>query len=777
MSEQANTDQIEILQEFLREVRELLEDLEPSIIGLEEICKRGTQLESTDIETFNGIFRLFHSMKGGAGFLQLNNIVNSTHTAETLLDKLRTGSLQLSPAHVDVLCQACDFTKEALDYVEIHLNDEGMTVQADKIAAQINALLAPPAPEAPPAAKGKGKGKKAALAPPPFDLHISMEDLITPETRERFLQEADDILQDTEQALLQLPKNPANQELIERIFRNIHSFKGNCGFLGFKDLEELAHQEESLLDALRSGTKLECNKVADMLLELIDTHKEALADIAKGGKGAVEGLPLYLELLQSLLPKEIRPAGAAKPPSSRLGEILVEQGLASNEDIAAALEQQVKPLGELLTESGVVSAAQVANALQLQEKGRPEGAAPPAEAKGSVSTRQDIRVDLNKLDTLVNLIGEMVIAENMLIHNPDLAGLELENFNKASQHMTKIVRELQEMAMTIRMIPVSGLFRRMIRLVHDLSRKSGKKVDLQLEGENTEVDKTVIEKITDPLVHLIRNSMDHGLEDPADRIAAGKPEVGVIKLTAGHEEGKVKITITDDGRGLNRPKILAKAIERGLIEGDGSQMSSREIYNLIFLPGFSTADKVTDISGRGVGMDVVRQNLEAIKGKVDIASTSGQGSTISLRIPLTLAIIDGMLIRTGSSFYILPILVIRESFRPTPQAITVTPDGEELVRVRDKLLPVIRLHKLHNIVPDHHELEQGILIVLETHDNTNLCLFADELMGQQQTVIKSLADYLAKLGNVSGVSGCTILGNGEVCLILDVHALHAMNKE
>jgi len=384
--------------------------------------------------------------------------------------------------------------------------------------------------------------------------------------------------------------------------------------------------------------------------------------------------------------------------------------------------------------------------------------------------KQDIRVDLDKLDNLINLIGELVIAENMLIHNPDLDGLELESFNKAAQQMGKLVRELQEMAMIIRMIPVSGLFRRMIRLVHDLSVKSGKKVDLQLSGEATEVDKTVIETITDPLVHILRNSMDHGLEPPAERLAAGKSETGTIKLNACHEEGEVWITLQDDGRGLNKEKILEKAIKNGLIEGDGSELSDRVVYNMIFQPGFSTAEKITDISGRGVGMDVVKQNLEKIKGKVDVNSTPGQGTTIKLRIPLTLAIIDGMLVRVGDAKCIVPILSIKEAFRPQPEALTITPNSEELVRVRENFFPVVRLHELLDVQPDDTKLEEGILIVLEYQDRS-VCLLVDEIMGQQQTVIKGLSEYI---GNVRGCSGCTILGNGDVSLILDVGNLVEM---
>ncbi|MDX2495270.1 MAG: chemotaxis protein CheA, partial [Desulfuromusa sp.] len=379
----------------------------------------------------------------------------------------------------------------------------------------------------------------------------------------------------------------------------------------------------------------------------------------------------------------------------------------------------------------------------------------------------DIRVELGKLDSLINLIGELVIAENMLIHNPDLKGLELENFNKAGQHMSKLVRELQEMAMTIRMIPVSGLFRRMIRLVHDLSVKAGKKVELELIGEETEMDKTVIETITDPLVHLLRNSMDHGLEPPDERLAAGKGEKGIVKLSARHEEGEVWVTIEDDGRGLNKERILEKAINNGLIEGDGSDMTDKQINNLIFAPGFSTAAAITDISGRGVGMDVVKKNLEKIKGKIDVYSTPGQGSKIVLRIPLTLAIIDGMIVRVGTASCIVPTLSMLEAFRPVMDQITITPDGDELAQVRENFLPIVRLHEILGKKPDSHDLADGILIVLESQEN-RFCLFIDEILGQQQTVIKGLSDFI---GNVPGVSGCTILGDGGVCLILDVGTL------
>lgn len=779
MTDDISADQQEIVNEFITEARDLIDELEPTIIGLGQMANAGTgeALSPDDLAALNSIFRLFHSIKGGAGFLGMNNLVKSTHTAENLLDRLRNGSTPLAASHVDLLCMACDFTKEALTYIEEHCTDEGMAASAEQVVDKFqgaDGTLPSPAESAGSAPSPPSSGSKPLSALPAIDLDLSPHDLVTPDTRHKFLQEADDLLQEIESDLLSLANIENDLAPLDRLYRNLHSLKGNCGFMGFGELQTLIHTEETIVSFAKDGKHRGIKRVADMLLELIDVIKETLAVISQGGDGDVQGLDLYIEIMNHHIPEEQRTPSSAPP--SRLGDILVQQGALSQEELDQVLESQGKPIGELLVERGIISQEKVAKALKVQDHLRAAGG--PLQGVGAPeSKRQDIRVDLDKLDALINLIGEMVIAENMVIHNPDLQGLELERFNKAAQHMGKMVRELQEMAMIIRMMPISSLFRRMIRLVHDLSRKSGKKVDLRLAGENTEVDKTVIEKISDPLVHLIRNAMDHGLEEADERSRAGKDETGIISLSASHEEGEVLIAITDDGRGLDRRKLIQKGIEKGLVEGDCSQMSDQDAFKLIFHPGFSTADQITDISGRGVGMDVVRQNLEAIKGRVTIKSVCGRGTSISLRIPLTLAIIDGMLLRVGQAHYILPILSIRESFRPASTAITITPDGQELVRVRESLLPVVRLHALHGIEPDHERLEDGILIVLDCSGTQNLCLFVDELLGQQQTVIKGLSDYIGHLGNVSGVSGCTILGNGEVCLILDARTLQDFNSD
>ena len=835
MSNDISSDQIEIILEFVQESRDMIDQLEPIIIELGQSCQPGNCWEilgcpQTDclrhghspdfpcwldmgyigdgkqtcphagseqeckncpvfqringnVDTINAIFRLFHSMKGSAGFLDLTNLSGVAHAAESLLDLIRAGKIMMDSSHVELLCQSCDFAKEALDLVEREYTDQGLEtvaedmksrlIQATELAQDRVRLGAAGAaePAAAPEVQSTAAPNKKIAADSGFELEI------TPEMVERFAQEADELLQNAEQGLLQWTEEKPSAEVVAALFRNIHSFKGNCGFFGYADLERLSHQMESVLDLVKSGKELGNGNPAETLLDCLDSLRAAVADVTSGGAGAIATLATQQRQLDALM----NPAAAVDPPTAEAPPAPTPATAPPEAPPAAAQmptpspppQPEPKPApapapAPPKTPPPKAPAAAPVSAPAPTAPAKPAGGNKPAAAQ-----RQDIRVDLEKLDQLINLIGEVVIAENMLIHNPDIAGLELENFHKAGQQMSKLVRELQEIAMTIRMIPVSGLFRRMIRLVHDLSLKAGKKVELILSGEETEVDKTVVETITDPLVHLIRNSLDHGLEPPDERIRAGKPEKGVVRLSARHEEGEVWITIEDDGRGLNREKILAKAISKGLIDGDGSDMSDKAIYNLIFQAGFSTADKITDVSGRGVGMDVVKQNIEKIKGKIEVSSKPGQGSRMVLRIPLTLGIIDGMMVRVGDTKCIVPTLAIREAFRPQESAITITPDGQELARVRENFFPVIRLHEVLKKEPESRTLPDGILILLEYQDK-GICLFVDEIVGQQQTVIKGLSDYI---GNVRWVSGCTILGDGEVCLILDVGHLVDMFEE
>lgn len=387
----------------------------------------------------------------------------------------------------------------------------------------------------------------------------------------------------------------------------------------------------------------------------------------------------------------------------------------------------------------------------------------------AVTQQTMINVNVTKMDKLMDLIGELVIAETMVTQNPDLssAGQELDNFFKAARQLRKITAEVQDIVMSLRMVPLASTFHKMGRIVRDMTRKLEKEARLVIIGEETEVDKNIIEHLSDPLMHLVRNALDHGIESPEERVAAGKPRSGTITLEAKHTGGDVMVLIRDDGKGLHRDKILKRAIENGLLTADDREMSDKEVFRLIFHPGFSTKDNITEFSGRGVGMDVVVKDLDQVGGTASVDSIPGAGSTITLRIPLTLAIIDGMNIGVGASRYTLPTASITQSFRPGPNDMMSDPDGNEMIMVRGQCYPVLRLQRLFRVKNACTEIEKGILIMVED-EGKSLCLFADELLGQQQVVVKALPDYIQMTAGSKHFVGCTLLGDGSVSLILDV---------
>ena len=386
-----------------------------------------------------------------------------------------------------------------------------------------------------------------------------------------------------------------------------------------------------------------------------------------------------------------------------------------------------------------------------------------------------ISVSVAKLDKLMDLVGEMVISEAMVSQNPDLKDLNLDNFNKAARQLKKITSELQDMVMSIRMVPLSATFHKMHRIVRDMNKKLNKEVQLEIIGEDTEVDKNIIEHISDPIMHLVRNAIDHGIEATEAREANGKNKIGKVTLEAKNAGNDVVIFVRDDGKGLNKQKILEKAKQNGLLNKTENEMTDKEIFNLIFLPGFSTNDEVSEFSGRGVGMDVVTKNIEAIGGNVSIDSIAGVGSTITLKMPLTLAIIDGMNIRVGSSRYTIPITAIKQSFRPRETDIIKDPDGNEMIMVRGQCYPILRLHEHYSVKTELKSFTEGILIMAEQDEKT-LCIFADGLLGQQQVVVKALPSYIKNTRNISGLAGCTLLGDGSISLILDVGGLISVNN-
>jgi two-component system chemotaxis sensor kinase CheA len=641
---------------------------------------------------------------------------------------------------------------------------------------------------------------------------------ITPEMVKGFVEEALELCEDAEAALLSMEKK-WDPESAGQAFRAFHSIKGNAGFFGYGDLEKLNHLAENVLDRIRNREK-NCDPVTmSALLKVIDAVRNKVNDVACGGAGEIPDLARLCESLENLAQDEDRPVEGSVQTSSLarlLEQLRTEQPRTGipRPDLARQLETPAMdalpadrmPLGmataapfdrvrargsvtitgeapeddqeNLPATAGLPQEDPGAKTLEPEPRGNWAAAqldaapgaaksAPPAlqaSSAGSVGPGAVIRVDIDKLDKMLDLVGELVIAESMVANNQSANAHKDDKFSKAVLQLDKISLEIQEVAMSMRMIPLAGVFRKMVRLVRDLSNKANKQVDLSIIGEETEVDKTLIEQISDPLVHLIRNAVDHGIEPAAERTRAGKSETGKITIEAKHSAGEVWITIEDDGKGLDREKILRKGVEKGLIRSEDRDMKDEEVWRLIFEPGFSTAEQVSNISGRGVGMDVVRQNIEKLRGKVDIRTRAGVGTMFAVRIPLTLAIIEGMVVRVGANRYTIPISSIKESFRPGPDQITRTPDGLEIVRIRGELQPVLRLHELYRVEPRHYHLNEGILIMVDSSDN-KCCMFVDELLGQQQIVIKGLPGYL---NHIKGISGCAILGDGEVSLILDI---------
>ncbi len=394
------------------------------------------------------------------------------------------------------------------------------------------------------------------------------------------------------------------------------------------------------------------------------------------------------------------------------------------------------------------------------------------EEKGSqtAASQSIISVNVNKLDKLMDLVGELVISEAMVTQNPDLMGLELENFYKSARQLRKITSELQDMVMSIRMVPLVSTFQKMNRVVYDMCRKQDKEVKLEIAGEETEVDKNIIEQISDPLMHLVRNAVDHGIEPPEDRRTKGKPETGKLTLEAKNAGSDVLLIVKDDGKGLNREAILKKAVENSLLNKPAEDMTEKEIFSLILFPGFSTKGRITEFSGRGVGMDVVTKNIEKVGGNVTVDSIEGEGTSITLKIPLTLAIIDGMNIRVGNARYTIPIMSIRESFRAEQKDIVTDPDENEMIMVRGQFYPVLRLHEVYSVKTDISHITEGIIVMVESGDKT-LCIFADELLGEQQVVVKTLPGYIKSVKDIESLAGCTILGDGSISLILDIAGL------
>ncbi|MBZ4671251.1 MAG: two-component system, chemotaxis family, sensor kinase CheA [Clostridiales bacterium] len=491
----------------------------------------------------------------------------------------------------------------------------------------------------------------------------------------------------------------------------------------------------------------------------IETNPESAKKIIENGfiirfkpNGPVENITREIEEALNVKSYEFISAPAQSAPAKE------EKAPAAS---APAQPQQASPAAEKKTEPAPqkeegASVEQINNLL--------------AQSKGSGAKQSLISVNLNKLDQLLDMVGEIVITEAMVTANPDLKGLQLDNFQKAARQLRKLTDELQDIVMSIRMVPLSGAFNKMTRIVRDMKVKLNKDVDLVFEGEETEVDKSVIDNLNDPLMHMVRNAMDHGIEDTAEeRIAKGKPAKGTITLSAYNASGEVIIVVSDDGKGIDPAKVLAKAKKNGLLTKPEKDYTEKEIYNLIMLPGFSTNEVVTEYSGRGVGMDVVRKNIEKIGGSVSVDSKFGQGTNFIIKIPLSLAIVDGMEVTVGKSIFTIPINSIKESFKLKPKQLIKDTSGKEMIMIRGECYPLIRLYDIYGLEPSYTDLFSGIIILVEA-EGKSACLFADELIGEQQVVVKPFSPLLNNFKvKQNGMAGCTILGDGSITIILDVN--------
>ena len=573
-----------------------------------------------------------------------------------------------------------------------------------------------------------------------------------------FLAENLDHLEQAEASLLTLEKNSRDGESLNAIFRAFHTIKGTSGFLGLGIVQRVAHLSETLLDRCRTGKIMLTGGYADLTLESCDSLKLLMSLI----KGHMNGTPFevpdrIVTLMQVLVDPEAAGYDSESAPCEednvRVGDILVAQGKLTREQVEEAAQHQGKrPLGETLVREKAVSARDVASALRVQTR-----------MSGGDSESLSVKVRLERLDSLINMVGELVIAHSLVAQDDVVMQTGGGRLSRNVSHMGKITRELQDLSMSLRMVPLKSTFQKMVRLVRDLSQKSQKQVQFETEGEETEIDRNMVEVINDPLVHMIRNSVDHGVEPPDARQACGKSKTGVVSLRAYHSAGSVVLELKDDGRGLDRDRIVRKAIERGLIESDVG-MSDAEVYELIFRPGFSTAEKVTDVSGRGVGMDVVKRGVDALRGRIEVSSTLGKGTTFSMRLPLTLAIIDGMVVLVGGQRYIIPTSTIRTTFRPQAEQLSVVTERGEMVNFHQRMLPVFRMHKVFGIDGAKTDPTDALLLVVDD-DGRQAAVLVDDLVGQQQVVVKSLG---GALGQVAALSGGAIMGDGKVGLIVDV---------
>lgn len=732
---------LDLLKRFIDRQKGELEEFEVAVI----------EREKGDGTGDDHVKRYLHTLKGEFGVLDLAEWAELIHAVESLLE---TGGIG-----TEGLLRLKDLIEERLP----SMNSRHGRIVSPEDVARVLERKERPAPEVAQAIADEAPSEEPVSS---FGLDTSF--LVD------FIAEGGDHIRVIEKSLLKLEVTPTDEESLNLVFRSCHTLKGLAGFLELKEIQRLAHAAENLMDRARNKQIVLRPQHVDVLLETTDMFRGLVDGLEKmlGGEAytpprEIEDVIAKLRESDSLdpLPK-LQPTEAAKP----MGEILVERGLVEQDVLDQALQTQkagdTRPLGEILIETQGVNPRDVAQVLgQKVEASRPQPPPPPAQASsGAMAVEESVRVPVQRLDMLIDTIGEAVIAQSMVWADPAFkAAGDLSTEKKIAQ-ASLILRQIQELSMSLRMVSIRSTFQKMARLVRDLARKLDKQIELDMEGEDTELDKTVVENIGDPLIHMVRNSVDHGIETPAERRAAGKPPEGRVRLRAYHKAGSVFIEIEDDGKGLDKDAILKKAIASGKARAEQAY-TDQEIYQMVFLPGLSTAKAVTDVSGRGVGMDVVKKNIEALRGMVEIRSEKGKGTCFTIRLPLTLAIIQGMVVRANDERYIVPTLSILSTLRLESQEIQSVVGKGEILNLRGELIRLIRLDSVFgkNTIVD--EGSGGVVLVVEDMVGRKVGLVVDQILEQQQVVIKRLG---GGIGDVPGVSGGAIMNDGSVSLILDV---------
>lgn len=750
----------DVINEFLVESFENLDQLDQDLVDLEQ--------DPSNTELLGNVFRIIHTIKGTCGFLGFSKLESLAHVGENLLSRLRDLELALNPEITSGVLAMFDGVRRILSCIESDQNegDEDFTALKDKLTrltkgesglgdatAPAEAAPAPQEESAPPANEKPEEPQPEAPAPTAAaetheepEINDEMEAVVN-----EFLVESYENLDQIDRDLVDLEQNPQDKELLSSIFRIIHTIKGTCGFLGFSKLESLTHVGENLLSKLREGELTLNPVIASALLKMVDAVRQILGSIESDKNQGNVDYGSLIEVLSKLTKGEAVDEVPDASPASEENP---------SEKVEAKAETSVVPVAE--------NSAASAESVEPSAEKKPERR---QESRGAGVSESSIRVDVGLLDKLMNLVGELVLARNQIMQHSSKNDDKDSAFAASSQHLNLITTELQEGVMKTRMQPIGNVWSKFPRVVRDLAVACNKKVRIDMEGKETELDKTIIEAIKDPLTHIIRNSVDHGIESPEDRIAKGKDEEGSLLLRTFHEGGQVIIEIVDDGGGIDPERVKKKAIEKHVITSDqASRMGERELINLIFAPGFSTAAAITNVSGRGVGMDVVKTNIEKIGGSVDIHSKFGEGTTLKVKIPLTLAIIPALVVTCGGERYAIPQVNLLELVRLDQQANRDVEmiHGTPVYRLRGNLLPLVNLNEELGFKQGNDNLDDAkIIVVLQVNDR-HFGLVVEGIADTEEIVVKPLSKQLK---GTNAFAGATIMGDGRVALILDVLGL------